>query len=71
MQIRSPGIYVFHVFTFFRAMVSPCMMIGSRDLSPLIHHKSMSPAGGNFVGVEATAEIGCPLLSRHFLKSVL
>ena len=32
-QMKSPGMYVFHVASFFSAMTSPGMMIGASDLS--------------------------------------
>ena len=31
--MKSPGMYVFHVASFFSAMTSPGMMIGASDLS--------------------------------------
>ena len=34
--MKSPGMYVFHVASFFSAMTSPGMMIGASDLSLLI-----------------------------------
>lgn len=48
--MKSPGMYVFHVASFFSAMTSPGMMIGASDLSLLIHMKSKSPAIGKDIG---------------------
>jgi len=45
-QMKSPGMYFFHVAYFFKAIMSAGMMIGASDLSVLIHMKSKSPAIG-------------------------
>ena len=70
-QMKSPGMYVFHVASFFSAMTSPGMMIGASDLSLLIHIKSKSPAIGKDIGITQPVVIGWPSLLRHNSKSVL
>ena len=36
IRMKSPGMYVFHVASFFSAMTSPGMMIGASDLSVIV-----------------------------------
>jgi hypothetical protein len=62
---KSPGMYVFHVASFFSAMTSPGMMIGASDLSLLIHMKSKSPAIGKDIGITQPETLGQVLKCRN------